>query len=248
MDYYSEHTWKHYDSEGRSLERLACIKKMIPEDVKTILDVGCGNGIITNELARDYEVTALDPSAIALQYVQCAKICASIDAIPFPDNSFDLVCCNEVLEHLDNINLQKGIQEIKRVSKKYLIIGIPYKEQLEKKFYRCAVCGFSENVYSHLQSFDLLKLDKLLTPDFIRLEYRIFGPLERNINPFLLSILHKQGQWFLPSEGQKCPQCDSMEFLHKSNLLTRMVNGMNLIFSHPHPYWLYTLYQKKDNI
>ncbi|HRR98250.1 MAG TPA: class I SAM-dependent methyltransferase, partial [Candidatus Syntrophosphaera sp.] len=111
MDYYSEHTWKHYDSEGRSLERLACIKKMIPEDVKTILDAGCGNGIITNELARDYEVTALDPSAIALQYVQCAKICASIDAIPFPDNSFDLVCSNEVLEHLDDITLQKGIQE-----------------------------------------------------------------------------------------------------------------------------------------
>ena len=134
------------------------------------------------------------------------------------------------------------------MSKKYLIIGVPFKEQLEKKFYRCAVCGFTENVYSHLQSFDLAKLDELLNPDFILLEHHIFGPPERTIHPFLLSILHKQGQWFLPSDKQKCPQCGSNEFLHKSNLLTKLINGFNLIISHSHPYWLYTLYQKTDKI
>lgn len=248
MDYFSEHTWSNYDRDGRSSERLSYIRKMIPQKIQTILDAGCGNGLITNELARDYEVTALDPSPVALQYVQCPKVCASIDTIPFPDNSFDLVCCNEVLEHLDDPTLKKGISEIKRVSKKYLIIGVPFKEQLEKKFYRCAVCGFTENVYSHLQSFDLAKLDELLNPDFILLEHHIFGPPERTIHPFLLSILHKQGQWFLPSDKQKCPQCGSNEFLHKSNLLTKLINGFNLIISHSHPYWLYTLYQKKDKI
>jgi len=43
--------------------------------------------------------------------------------LPYKDNAFDLVLCTEVLEHLDDP--QKGLKELVRVSKKYLVISVP---------------------------------------------------------------------------------------------------------------------------
>jgi 2-polyprenyl-3-methyl-5-hydroxy-6-metoxy-1,4-benzoquinol methylase len=34
--------------------------QLIPKGVRTILDVGCGDGAITSRLAQSYEVTAVD--------------------------------------------------------------------------------------------------------------------------------------------------------------------------------------------
>jgi SAM-dependent methyltransferase len=47
----------------------------------------------------------------------------SIYELPYKDNSFDLVICTEVLEHLDDP--QKALQEMVRVSKKYLLLSVP---------------------------------------------------------------------------------------------------------------------------
>lgn len=54
MDFNSEKTWQNYDPENQVQMRLDKTLEMIPKGVSTILDVGCGNGIITNALAGDY--------------------------------------------------------------------------------------------------------------------------------------------------------------------------------------------------
>lgn len=43
----------------------------------------------------------------------------------FPDNSFEVVACYELLEHLQYENFYKALSEIFRVSKSYAILSLP---------------------------------------------------------------------------------------------------------------------------
>ncbi|MGC9361377.1 MAG: class I SAM-dependent methyltransferase [Candidatus Syntrophosphaera sp.] len=245
MDFNSEKTWQNYDPEGHVRIRLDKVQEMIPDGVRTILDVGCGNGIITNALAGDYDVTGIDPSLAALEHVPGKKALAAVEAIPFPDSSFDLVSCNQVLEHLDDKAVGAGIRELKRVARTYLLIGVPHREQLEKKLSRCASCGHTSHVDGHLQSLDLADLDSFFLPGFERLRHSIFGIQERDSPPLFLAWKHRLGQWFEAYPDSVCPKCGSSDFLHKSNLLTKLINAVNVIVTKPRPYWLLALYKKK---
>jgi 2-polyprenyl-6-hydroxyphenyl methylase / 3-demethylubiquinone-9 3-methyltransferase len=89
------------------------------------LDVGCGGGILAEEFAAmGFRVTGIDPSEQSLvtarQHAQFMGL--SIDyqkgtgeSIPFADNTYPVVYCCDVLEHVRD--LPKVIGEIYRVTK-----------------------------------------------------------------------------------------------------------------------------------
>jgi len=245
VNFHESSTWANYDPQGHARQRLERIRSLLPQDVFTILDAGCGNGIITNALAEQYAVTGLDPSAAALELVHTPKIQASITQIPCADRSFDLVSCNEVLEHLSTSELGQGVRELKRVADKYLLIGVPHREQLAKKQARCASCGHVWHVHGHLQSLFPEQLDIFFAPDFERLQLAIFGARERDFPLWLLRLKHRQGQWFAPPAGSRCPACGGSDFLQRSNPVTKALNALNLVLSRPRPYWLLAIFQRR---
>ncbi|NLM90393.1 MAG: SAM-dependent methyltransferase, partial [Candidatus Cloacimonetes bacterium] len=55
MNYMAEATWENYDPEKQADLRIAKLLALLPSDVQTILDAGCGNGIITNKLIAKYQ-------------------------------------------------------------------------------------------------------------------------------------------------------------------------------------------------
>ncbi|HEV1283698.1 MAG TPA: methyltransferase domain-containing protein [Bryobacteraceae bacterium] len=77
-------------------------------DGARVLDIGCGTGYGTAELAqRARSATGIDVSSDAIVYARehyptATFLAASATAIPFPAASFDLITAFEVIEHLEN--------------------------------------------------------------------------------------------------------------------------------------------------
>ena len=89
------------------------------------LDVGCGGGILAEEFAAmGFQVTGIDPSEPSLntarQHAQSKRLSIQYlqgtgESIPFADNSYSVVYCCDVLEHVRD--LPRVIAEIYRVTK-----------------------------------------------------------------------------------------------------------------------------------
>ena len=166
IDAYYEQAWSYIalSISPQEEERIRETLSLIPEDCSSILDVGCGDGRITNRLLSQYrQVVGLESSREALRYVRAQKILGSVDSLPFPDGSFDLVLCCEVLEHLPFKVYPRAIEEIERVAAKYIVVTVPNNEDLKRSSVTCPHCGCVFNVSRHVRSFDRVRLQRLFS-------------------------------------------------------------------------------------
>ncbi|MCS7078553.1 MAG: bifunctional 2-polyprenyl-6-hydroxyphenol methylase/3-demethylubiquinol 3-O-methyltransferase UbiG [Chloracidobacterium sp.] len=75
-----------------------------------VLDIGCGGGFLSNELARaGFVVTGLDQSAASLAVARDHDETGSVRyevgdarALPYPDRAFSAVCAMDFLEHVED--------------------------------------------------------------------------------------------------------------------------------------------------
>ena len=95
-----------------------------PTDLR-VLDVGCGGGVLAEEVARlGCTVTGLDPSEESLAAARAHAATQGLaieyrrgsgEALPFPADTFDVIYCCDVLEHVDD--LRRVVAETARVLK-----------------------------------------------------------------------------------------------------------------------------------
>jgi SAM-dependent methyltransferase len=136
--------------------RIKFTADLIPANVKTLIDVGCGNGVFVNYLQTsrpNLDIIGMDRSATALKYVRTKKEQGDISNIQFPDKTFDCVTCLEVIEHLPVNIYEKSLEQLARIAKDYLIISVPYNERLEESYNQCPSCKTIFNYQLHLRSY-----------------------------------------------------------------------------------------------
>jgi len=119
-------------------ERLAATLSLLEQapldDVHTVLDIGFGNGEITKWLSRRGKIVTaigleissynIDTSVLTKQFG--VSICeATLEKLPFKDNSFDAIVMSHVLEHCLNVGI--SLQDARRVLKDggLLIVFVP---------------------------------------------------------------------------------------------------------------------------
>ncbi len=95
---------------------------LIPKKISSILEIGIGNKFVSSQLRKLGKiVTTLD-----VDRKLKPDIIANVNAIGLKDRSFDCVICYEVLEHLPLSMFETCLNELRRISRKYLIISLPF--------------------------------------------------------------------------------------------------------------------------
>lgn len=223
-DYYEQkEIWKKVKLDPYQKQVLVDILDLIPSQIDSILDVGCGSGVITNELPEEIAVFGLDSSFEALSQVQRSKCMGSITSIPFPDNSFDLVMTSDVLEHLNDQELGYALIELQRVAKKFVLVTVPLNEQIETNFVKCAECGHIYHVNYHQRSFSEKSILNLFVDTLMPVEIRLSGSLTRPYSDPTVALRHSFESFF-SWPGAICSKCksksqvlsDSSDLFHKT--------------------------------
>jgi ubiquinone/menaquinone biosynthesis C-methylase UbiE len=215
-EYYESETFWEGEmlQDAANQQRIKTTASLIPDDVDTLADIGCGNGVFINYLSENYphlKLTAVDRSITALKYVKANKMPADIADLPFENNFFDCVTCLEVIEHLPVPVYKKSLQELARVAKKHIIISVPYAEKLEESYTRCPSCKTVFNKEIHLRSFKEDDISNLLS------EYGFECISSQKLNPsstfkghnFYRKIFYKEQ--FLTWSSPICPVCGYAE-------------------------------------
>jgi SAM-dependent methyltransferase len=164
-------------SDAHNSQRFEKTCSLIAADVGSILDVGCGNGEflrIVRKLRPDIVLRGLDRSKTALKYLDAEAIEGNVDAIPLPNESADCVTCLQVIEHLPCNIYNTALQELARSARKYVIIGVPYAEDLRTDIAQCPQCYTVFNLNLHMRTFDLQTLTHLFTNHGFELTSHMF--------------------------------------------------------------------------
>ncbi|MCK4649611.1 class I SAM-dependent methyltransferase [Candidatus Pacearchaeota archaeon] len=105
--------FKKYIDKQRWMSYYYQLKHVYELKPSSVLEIGAGNNFLKKQLSKEITYKVMD---IAKDLNP--DVLGGVDNIPLKNNSFDLVCCFQVLEHLPFNFFEKSLKEIARVSKK----------------------------------------------------------------------------------------------------------------------------------
>jgi SAM-dependent methyltransferase len=244
-----------YRNKDIEKTRTADLMALIPDDCGTsALDIGARDGWFSLLLAERFDqVTAVDLEKPSINHerVLCKK--GDIAKLGFGNEKFDLVFCSEVLEHIPPDQLNRACSELERVARKYLIIGVPFKQDIRIDRTLCYTCGKKNPPWGHVNSFDENRLKCLFSlcdakrVSFVGENIKFTNAL----TVFLLDLAGNPYGTYYQEEpcihcGAKLQKPPPMNIMKK--ILTRIAHFVKNIekpFHSPRPIWIHILFEKR---
>jgi 2-polyprenyl-3-methyl-5-hydroxy-6-metoxy-1,4-benzoquinol methylase len=207
-----ENRWSIFQ---KGLEEFSLIKNRKHSTSPTrILDAGCGDGInlfglnkISQTLSLEAQIYGVDYNPLRLERASKFSFVEEItqsplDDLPYADAWFDVIICNQVLEHIPQD--QKVLEELKRVTRPggMFILGVPnegcFLAWLRNHIIQRSILKNTD----HVNFYTERKLLNLLTESgFSTLNIKRPGFfLPHSILHFVISYTNI-GRWFLNTLG-----------------------------------------------
>jgi len=174
-------------SEWALNDRYGVVRRLLPENFSSLLDIGCGEGHFIKSIIGQYSNAKFVGIDLHGQNIKTARRNSSVDFVvgdakklPFKNASFDIAVMLELIEHLESPD--EAIAEMLRVLKPSgkLILSTPDGSSLRWK----AVWWLWSNTvgrrwhHAHVAEYDQKSLTKLLEESGFqveRVERAIFG-------------------------------------------------------------------------
>tara|TARA_Y100000590_G_scaffold397239_1_gene478643 strand:+ start:634 stop:1203 length:570 start_codon:yes stop_codon:yes gene_type:complete len=127
---YDEEFWNKYADENESRNNAGFTKFLtdlaISLHCTSILEIGCSTGIDLRQFKEPFNVFGVDLNQYALELAKKnipdgTFHKENITKLPFEDSSIDFIFTHKLLNYLDDETLDKGVSEMFRVAKRYIV-------------------------------------------------------------------------------------------------------------------------------
>src|SRR3990172_961698 len=228
--------------------------KLIPKNGGLAIDIGARDGYVSVLLTDYFDVVTaldLDKPSIEHEKVYCVK--GDITELNFPNESFDLVFCAEVLEHIPKRQLDKACLELCRVAKNYVLIGVPYKQDIRIGRTTCYNCGKVNPPYGHVNVFEENRLTRLFHGMEVQ-NISFVGENYEATNYLSTCLMDLAGNPYgTYSQKESCIYCSSKliapsrrSYLQKAQTrLAHYINRAQKPFVNAQPNWIHILFRKQ---
>lgn len=247
--------YRKSDKEKNRTNDLMRIIHNLNNSEHNALDIGARDGHFSKLLAERFNsVFALDLEKPSIQHDNIICIQGDVTNLEFRDGSFDFVFCVEVLEHIPTKLLKKACSELSRVSNKYLLIGVPYKQDIRVGRTTCYSCGKINPPWGHVNSFNREHLKRLF-PLFNVNEVSYVGISNSITNCVSTTLMDFAGNPYgIYSQEEPCIHCgEKLKTLPERTLLQKIstkasiyITDIQRLFTREHPEWIHVLFQKKS--
>jgi len=154
---------------------------LIPEGSLRILEIGCGSGNFRNNIHSDCEYWGVEPVSEVAQEASTKLdhvLCGVYEEVAgdIPDNYFDLVVCNDVIEHMAYPEIfLRSVRKKMKSDVSYIIGSIPNVRYIEnlynlliKRDWRYMDWGVLDN--THLRFFTRKSMIRLFESEGFKVE------------------------------------------------------------------------------
>lgn len=137
---YDKEFWDAYAgrNEARYNQEFARFVRDLAGSLRctSVLEIGCGTGIDLRLFSDTFQVAGIDLNDAALAIAADKMPTAtfekgSIADLPFGDSSVDFVFTHQLLNYLDDDTLEKGVGEMYRVARRYVMNCEKYNQTEE---------------------------------------------------------------------------------------------------------------------